>query len=111
MKATLSYPISFCSVIVHRTQSNQTADAIHADGERNPIRLRSPSNDLNAKCTNTYQGVHLSPLGFAACQSKKCTNKTRSAPTKHEVYQQNIKCTATTLVHLRQVHPLKDYCM
>ena len=20
------------------------------------------------------QGVHLSPLGFAACQSKKCTN-------------------------------------
>jgi hypothetical protein len=22
------------------------------------------------------QGVHLSPLGFAACQSKKCTNRT-----------------------------------
>ena len=21
------------------------------------------------------QGVHLSPLGFAACQSKKCANK------------------------------------
>ena len=22
-----------------------------------------------------FQEVHLSPLGFAACQSKKCTNK------------------------------------
>ena len=28
------------------------------------------------------QGVHLSPLGFAACQSKKCTNRARTAPTK-----------------------------
>ena len=94
MKAALSYPISFCSVIVHRTQSDQTADAIHADGERNPRRRRTPFNDLNDKCTNTYQGVHLS-----------------------QVYQQNTRCTscyistATTLVHLRQVHPLKDYCM
>ena len=44
MKAALSYPISFCSVIVHRTQSTQTADAIHADGERNPIRRRTQSN-------------------------------------------------------------------
>ncbi len=27
-------------------------------------------------CTDFYsKGVHLSPLGFAACQSKKCTNK------------------------------------
>lgn len=51
MKAALSYPISFCSVIVHQTQSNQTANAIHADGERNPIRLRTPFNDLNDKCT------------------------------------------------------------
>ena len=23
-------------------------------------------------------GVHLSPLGFAACQSKKCTNRART---------------------------------
>ena len=30
----------------------------------------------------TSQGVHLSPLGFAACQSKKCTNQARTAPTK-----------------------------
>ena len=32
------------------------------------------------KCTNqfvtfTHKGVHLSPLGFAVCQSKKCTNQ------------------------------------
>ena len=32
------------------------------------------------KCTNqfvtfTHKGVHLYPLGFAACQSKKCTNQ------------------------------------
>ena len=27
-----------------------------------------------------FKGVHLSPLGFAACQSKKCTNQARSAP-------------------------------
>ena len=27
-----------------------------------------------------YQGVQLSPLGFAACQSKNCTNKETTAP-------------------------------
>ena len=27
-----------------------------------------------------FKGVHLSPLDFAACQSKKCTNQARSAP-------------------------------
>ena len=27
------------------------------------------------------KGVHLSPLGFAACQSKKCTDRAISAPT------------------------------
>ena len=26
---------------------------------------------------------HLSPLGFAACQSKKCTNRAINAPTEH----------------------------
>ena len=29
-----------------------------------------------------FKGVHLSPLGFAACQSKKCTNKAIKCPTK-----------------------------
>ena len=27
-----------------------------------------------------FRGVHLSPLGFAACQSKKCTNQANSDP-------------------------------
>ena len=43
--------------IGRRTESDRTADAIRLDGER------------------CFKGVHLSPLGFAACQSKKCTNK------------------------------------
>jgi hypothetical protein len=42
--------------------------------------------------------VHLSPLGFAACQSKKCTNLIE--------YTNLIECTDKTLVHLRQVHPI-----
>ena len=25
--------------------------------------------------SGAFKGVHLSPLGFAACQSKKCTDK------------------------------------
>ena len=31
---------------------------------------------FHAICENS--GVHLSPLGFAACQSKKCTNRANS---------------------------------
>ena len=38
--------------------------------------------------------VHLSPLGFAACQSKKCTNFL------------SVVNILAWLVHLRQVHPL-----
>ena len=33
------------------------------------------------------QGVQLSPLGFAACQSKKCTIQARTTPTKQELHQ------------------------
>ena len=51
-------------VIVHRTQSNQTPNAIQSDGGRKPIGWRTET-----------PGVQLSPLGFAACQSKNCTNK------------------------------------
>ena len=45
------------NLIGRRTESDRTADGIRSDGER------------------CFKGVHLSPLGFAACQSKKCTNK------------------------------------
>ena len=43
------------------------------------------------------KGVQLSPLGFAACQSKNCTNRIESSVCAH----------LALLVHLRQVHPLK----
>ena len=103
-------------VIVHRTQSNQTPNAIQSDTERNPIGWRTESDwTANAKgrwcsclsCTNkanrtiyssclhctkqaNWQSIaavstaptkqtgnllQLSQLGFAACQSKNCTNQ------------------------------------
>ena len=31
----------------------------------------------------------MSPLGFAACQSKKCTDQASNAPTKQTVHQPN----------------------
>ncbi len=110
-------------VIVHRTQSNQTADGNRLDGERNPIGRRTqtvggaavsaaptkPTGNLLQlsqlhqpsqlaiycsclSCTNqaNWQSIaavstapskqtgnllQLSQLGFAACQSKNCTNQ------------------------------------
>ena len=110
-------------VIVHRTQSNQTADGNRLDGERNPIGRRTqtvggaavsaaptkPTGNLLQlsplhqpsklaiyssclHCTNqaNWQSIaavstaptkqtgnllQLSQLGFAACQSKNCTNQ------------------------------------
>mgnify|MGYP005835730231 FL=1 len=51
----------------------------------------------------------MSPLGFAACQSKKCTNLIECTD-KILVHLRQvhplIECTDKTLVHLRQVHPL-----
>ena len=34
---------------------------------------------VSAAPTKQILGVHLSPLGFAACQSKKCTNQANNA--------------------------------
>ena len=66
-------------VIVHRTQSDQTADGNRLDGERNPIGRRTESdrmaNGNQSDGGRNHQGVQLSPLGFAACQSKNCTNQ------------------------------------
>ena len=69
------------------------------------------------------KGVQLSPLGFAAYQSKNCPNRTVGATvwlvhlrgcscpsctnkTNKRTSQTN-KHTTAWLVHLRQVHPLK----
>ena len=60
------------------------------------------------------KGVQLSPLGFAACQSKKCTNRVAWLSFARLVYLLLGWCTyclvgalLAWLVHLRQVHPLK----
>ena len=50
--------------------------------------------------TLPIQLVQLSPLGFAACQSKNCTNKTKGTYC-------SVGTLLARLVHLRQVHPLE----
>ena len=50
-------------------------------------------SQIYTDCLGAFKGVHLSPLGFAACQSKKCTNIARGAPTEQEVHQPSKKCT------------------
>ena len=44
------------------------------------------------------QGVHLSPFGFASCQSKKCTNRAATA-SSHRIHRTHrsllLKCTST----------------
>ena len=53
--------------------------------EHTSAEIYSPQNARNSLyvCRSYFQGVHLSPLGFAACQSKKCTNRARSAVKKN----------------------------
>ena len=40
--------------------------------------MRDYPTDFTHRNYGAFKGVHLSPLGFAACQSKKCTNTTKS---------------------------------
>ena len=67
------------NLIGRRTASDWTADGIRSDGERNPIGRRTETDrtadGIRSDGERCFKGVHLSPLGFAACQSKKCTNK------------------------------------
>ena len=66
-------------VIVRRTQSDQTPNAIQSDTERNPIRRRTETVGgaavSAAPTKQTGNLLQLSQLGFAACQSKNCTNQ------------------------------------
>ena len=81
-------------VIVHRTQSDQTPNAIRSDGGRKPIGRRTqtvggaavsaaPTKPTEqsipavstAPTKQTGNLLQLSQLGFAACQSKNCTNQ------------------------------------
>ena len=65
--------------IVHRTQSNQTANAIQSDSGRKPIGRRTQTVGgaavSAAPTKQTGNLLQLSQLGFAACQSKNCTNQ------------------------------------
>ena len=40
--------------------------------------MRYSPTDFTHRSYGAFKWVHLSPLGFAACQSKKCTNTTKS---------------------------------
>ena len=65
--------------IGRRTESDRTPNATRSGGGRNPIGRRTESdraaNGIRSDGERYFKGVHLSPLDFAACQSKKCTNK------------------------------------
>ena len=74
--------MSSCTVrerIGWRTQSDQVADAIQSDSGRKPIgwRTQSPGGAAVSAAPTKQTGnlLQLSPLGFAACQSKNCTNQ------------------------------------
>ena len=66
--------------------------------------------ELLAECvlpqiSQIYTEVRLPSRG---CTCLKCTNRAISAPTEQLVHQpSNVDIHLTTLVHLRQVHPLK----
>ena len=88
--------------IRHRTESDWTANGIRSDGGQNPIGRRTQTvggaavSAAPTKPTElSTKGVQLSPLGFAACQSKNCTNKTNR--TIHQgvqlsqLHQQNLQ--------------------
>ena len=49
------------------------ADRIRLDGERNHQWVQLSQLHQQSQQNNLFK---LSPLGFAACQSKNCTNKT-----------------------------------
>ena len=66
------------------------------------VRVRRPpteSTDFRSK--SAFKGVHLSPLGFAACQSKKCTNRTDGTNRARSV-------PSAWLVQQRLLHPLRN---
>ena len=100
-------------VIVHRTQTNQTANGIRLDGERNPIGWRTESDwtaNANGRgcsclsCTNQanrtiYSSYLRSALPLA---------RARTAPTKQteqELHQQNLQSyhfTNHSLIHAQR---------
>ncbi len=84
-------------VIVHRTQSNQTADGNRSDGGRNPIRQRTETDRMADAITR-------------GCSCLSCTNKAnraRTAPTKQteqELHQQSKQSKNCTNKAYRTIH-------
>ena len=60
-------------------QPNCYSSPQNARNTRKLLLRETPTDgtDLH-RCLGAFKGVHLSPLGFAACQSKKCTNRAKS---------------------------------
>ena len=75
--------------IVHRTQTNQTPNAIRSDSGRNPIRRRTETDQTAdaitrgcscLSCTNKANRARTSPtkpteLSTRGCSCLSCTNK------------------------------------
>ena len=87
-----------------------------SEGAATPTRLcRLPEQELQqpskqyypTECTNASSGGHLSPLGFAACQSKKCTNKAVHAPTLQSSH--GTRRTHRTFWQIRLSHRLHRF--
>ena len=95
--------------IGRRTESNRTADGNRLDGGRKLIGRRTETDwTANANGGTLRGGVHLSPLGFAACQSKKCTNRARNAPTEQELHPLQAPSVVTFSHRTHRTHRI--YC-
>ena len=101
--------MSSCTVrerIGWRTQSDQVADAIQSDSGRNPQGVQLSQLHQQSQQNNLFK---LSPLGFAACQSKNCTNKTNRAINQgvqlsqlHQQSKQSYHFTNRSLIHAQR---------
>ena len=86
-------------VIVHRTQTNQTPNAIQSDTERNPIGWRTETDRMADAITR-------------GCSCLSCTNKAnraRTAPTKQtELSTRGCSCLSCTNKAYRTTKVLKS---
>jgi len=93
-------------VIVHRSQSNQTADGNRSDGGRNPIGWRTESDwtaNANGRgcsclsCTNkAYRTIHQGGAAVSAAPTKQ---------TEQELHQQSLQnyhFTNRSLIHAQR---------
>ena len=78
--------------IRQRTETDWTANGIRSDGGRNPIGRRTQTVGgaavSAAPTKQTGNLFQLSPLGFAACQSKNCANQANRT-----IYCSCLSCT------------------